>query len=267
MFSFLLEPFIQNAIIVGLLLGASAALLSPFLVLSNQSMIADGLSHVAFSAIIFGLLLYDEPIFIAIPFTIMGSLLITYLGERKMINQDASIGVVSSFFLSIGFITISLSSGFNQSIESLLRGSILSVSKNDIWFSLILLIVILIFILLNYRKLLSITFDLTFAKVSKIKYNLIKYILSAITATFIVIGVKSVGMLLISAFLIFPTLIASQFSKSFKSTILLSVISAIFVIFIAFIPAYHLNIPTSSAIVVLYTIVLGLSLIFKSVKS
>lgn len=263
MFDFLSHDFMRNAMILGLILGASAALLSSFLVLSKQSMIADGLSHVAFTGIIFGLLFSSQPIYFAVPFAIVASLIITYLGQVKMIEHDAAIGVVSTFTLAIGLITISLSDGFNRDIESLLTGTILSVIPADIYIGMGLLMITFGFITIFYRPLVSTTYDPIYAKFSKVKSQLLKYLLAALTATFIVIGVRTVGMLLISTFIIFPSLIASQISKSFKQNIIFSVVIALLSVFISVTISYHLDTPTGSTIVVFYTCILVLSIIYR----
>lgn len=265
MFSFLLEPFMIYALLIALTLAISASLLSPFLVLNNQAMIADGLSHVAFSGIVFGLLFLNQPIYFAIPFTIIAALLITYLNDIKAMKHDAAIGVVSAFSLAIGMITISSSNGFNISIESLLTGSILTSSITDVFISLGLLVIIGIIVLINYRMLLSNTFDETFAKVKHKKQRYIKYLLAALTGLFVVVGVRSAGMLLISSFLVFPALISSSFSKSFKQTIIYAIISSILTILIAIFASFHLDIPTASTIVVVYTIILLVSIISKKI--
>lgn len=267
MFNFLLEPFMIYALLIGIFLALSGALLSPFLVLSDQAMISDGLSHVAFSGIIFGLLFLDEPIYFAIPFAIASSVLITYLKDQKFMNNDAAIGVVSSLMLAIGLITVSISSGYNRSIESLLTGSILSSSISEVLITLVVLMFIASFVLVFYRKLISTTFDNTFAKVSNVKTTFIKYSLAILTAIFVGVGVRTVGMLLISAFIIFPTLISMQNSKSFKSTLLISLISVIVIVFASVTFSYHLDIPTGSSIVVGYTIALLVSITIKKIKS
>ncbi|HHW79910.1 MAG TPA: metal ABC transporter permease [Acholeplasmataceae bacterium] len=262
MFEFLQEPFMQYAVILGILLAASSAFLSPFLVLNNQSMIADGLSHVAFSGIIFGLLFLNQPIYFAIPFTAIAAILITWLSEQKMIQNDSAIAVITAFFLAIGLITVNVSSGFNISIDTLLTGDILLSSKDNVYIAAILFIVVFIFIILNYRKLLSSTYDPTFAKVSKVKHSLLKYCLAILTAIFVTIGLRIAGMLLISAFLVFPALIASQFAKSFKQTLIYGFIIVVLFSFIAIGISYEFDIPTGATIVVIYTIVLALSIIY-----
>ncbi len=260
MFDLFSHTFMVYALILGLALGLAAALISPFLVLNHQSMIADGLSHVAFAGIIFGLIFADEPIYFALPFVVVASLLITYLSNIKMINQDASIGVVSAVSLALGLIAVSLSTGFNRSIESLLVGSILTVTFTDLLFALLLLAVISFFIAFFYRPLLAISFDSSYAKIKKVKYNLLKYSLSAITASFIVLGIRSTGMLLISAFIIFPSLIASQIAKSFQQTLYLGLIFSVFAVFIGLVSSYYIDIPVGSSIVIVYTVFLILAI-------
>lgn len=267
------HQFMIYALIIGLSLGLGSALLSGFLVLNNQSMIADGLSHVAFTGIIFGLLAFpNQPIYVALPIAIIASVLISYLSDLKMIEQDAAIGVVTAFALALGLITVSIAGGaFNGDIESLLTGYILSSSLLDVILSIIALVVVVVFVVIFYRKLLSSSYDSVYAKFSKVNYKFLKYLLSALTAVFIVLGVRTVGMLLISSFIIFPSIIAAQISKGFKENIWLSVIIAVIVILVAIIGSFMLSLanivdlPTGSTIVMVYSVVLVLTIIYKKV--
>lgn len=265
-FDFLSYDFMKYAMVLGLAIGLAAALLSPFLVLNRQSMIADGLSHVAFTGIIFGLLFSEQPIYFAIPFAVVAACLITFLGQIKRIEYDSAIGVVASFSLAVGLITVSLSEGFSRSIESLLVGTILTVTLAEVIISLALLGLALGFVLLLYRPLLSMTYDAEYAKFTGVRHSLLKYCLAALTAVLIVIGVRTVGMLLMSAFVIFPALIASQLASSFKSTFMIGCATALVTVFCGITIAYHLDIPTGSAIVVLYTLLLAASIAFRKIK-
>lgn len=255
---FFSHTFMIYALVIGLALGLGAALLSSFLVLNNQSMIADGLSHVAFTGIIFGILAFpDQPIYLALPIAVLASVLITYLSQQKMVEHDAAIGVVSALSLAIGLITVSLAKdGFNRDIESLLTGYILSASLSDVIFAIVALVVVSAFVVLLYRKLVSSSYDPLYAEFSKGKPKLLKYLLSALTAVFIVIGVRTVGMLLISSFIIFPSLIASQLAKSFKQNIIISAIISVIVVTVGTFLSFFLDLPTGSAIVVCYSLVL-----------
>jgi zinc transport system permease protein len=253
MLDFLSEPFMTSALYLGLALSIAAAFLSPFLVLSNQAMIADGMAHISFTGIIIGLLISNQPLYFAIPFAILASFAIRLLVDKVKIHNDAAISVVSVVSLSIGLIVVTVSDGFNRSIESLLIGSILTVTKEEVTLSIFLAILIALFVIIFYRKLLSMTYDSEYANFLKIKTNFLKYSLSAITAVFVVIGVKTIGVLLISAYTIFPSLIASQLSKSFKNTLSIGVIAAISAILVGFSVSYNFDLPTGPTIVIIYT--------------
>jgi zinc transport system permease protein len=256
MLDFLQYGFIQNAIIIGIALALSAALLSPYLVLNQQAMIADGLAHVSFAGIILGVLLSSQPLYIAIPFVILASLLIKYLSQTKTINADAAIGLVSSVSFAIGLILVKKGQGFNISIESMLVGNIFTATTADMVLSIIITVLISIFILLFYRKLFMITYDQNYAKFSKVNVQVLGYILAGLTAFFIVVGVRTIGTLLISALVVFPSVIASQLTKSFKNTLIFGIISSFIIVILGIFIAHPLEIPVGSTIVVIYALLL-----------
>jgi len=256
MLDFLQYGFIQNAIIIGIALALSAALLSPYLVLNQQAMIADGLAHVSFAGIILGVLLSSQPLYIAIPFVILASLLIKYLSQTKTINADAAIGLVSSVSFAIGLILVKKGQGFNISIESMLVGNIFTATTADMVLSIIITVLISIFVLVFYRKLFMITYDQNYAKFSKVNVQILGYILAGLTAFFIVVGVRTIGTLLISALVVFPSVIASQLTKSFKNTLIFGIISSFVIVVMGIFIAHPLEIPVGSTIVVIYALLL-----------
>ena len=207
-------------IIILILLGFTASLLSPFIVLNEQSLIADGLSHVAFAAIAVGLFFSDEPIYIAIPILILTSILIKWISKVSKVGGDVSLGMVSSVGLSLGLILIKFTTT-SVNLENLMTGNVWLRPVEDIYLSLGILVLVGAFILINYRKLLALTFDEDYARFMGFKVDLLGYILSALTALFVVVGIRSVGILLISSFLIFPTVIAQVYAKVLKICYLL----------------------------------------------
>src|SRR5690554_212415 len=263
MFELLQYDFIINALFIGITLALSAALLSPYLVLNQQAMIADGLAHVSFAGLVLSVLLTNEPLYIAIPFVMIASLLIKYLATTDKMNGDAAIGLVASVSFAIGLILIKKSSGFNISVESMLVGNIFTASRADMILSVIVSIFILLFVVIFYRPLFLMTYDLNYAKFAKVKTNLLGYGLSILTAFFIVIGVRTIGTLLISALIVFPSIISSQWTKSFKMTLIFGVISSFVIVIMGIFVAHPLEIPVGSTIVVLYTILLILLLVTK----
>lgn len=255
MLSLFSHTFMIYALLASLALAIIAALLSPYLVLSNQAMIADGLSHVAFTGVIIGFIFSKQPLYFAIPFVVVASIAITFLSEKTHINNDASISVIASFSLAIGLITASLQDGYSRSIESLLVGSILTIQDSDLILLGILVIVVSLFIVYYYRSLLSMTFDIEFAEFIGIKTTILKYSMGALTGLFVVIGIRMVGILLISAFSVFPTLIASKVCKRFSNVVIVSIIISSISTFLGIYASYYMNLPTGSTIVVVSTVI------------
>lgn len=266
MFEFLLWPFVTRAIIIGIILALSTAMISNFLVSNNQSLIGDGLAHISFTGITIGVLFSTQPIYFALPFAILAAIVIKMLMRNKMIEGDTAIGLVSSFSFAIGLIIISKSSGLNISVESLLKGSMFSATWFDIWLGLSILVITSVFVFYSYSKLFSITFDDHYAKFSGIKIAFYDYTLAIITATIIVIGVKTIGTLLISAFIIFPAVSSNLISKSFKQMVIFSIIINAFITVIGIITAHFLEIPAGSTIIMLHAILFMCLYIFIKLK-
>jgi zinc transport system permease protein len=254
MFDFLLWPFMIRAILIGLTLALSTGLISSFLVSKNQSLIGDGLAHISFTGIIIGVLLAPQPIWIAIPFVIIAAIIIKWLMRNQFVEGDTAIGLVSSFSFAIGLIIISTSSGFNRSVESMLVGSIFSTTWMDIGVSLFVLVLTSVFIITGYSKLFSITFDDNYAKFSGIKIAYYDYALAILTAIIIVIGVKTIGTLLISAFIIFPAVSSQMISKSFKQMVIRGLFINALVSIFGILLAHLLGIPAGSTIIVVHGI-------------
>lgn len=258
--------FMIYAFIIGALVAFVTALISPFIVLNNQSMLADGLAHTSFLGFVIGVILIDQPIYIALAIAAFASVLIKFIASKASINNDAAIGVISSLSFAIGLIIISLSTGFNVSIESLMAGSLLTTTQNDIIITSVLAVITIAFVLIFYRYLYQNVFDKENIVISRNKSIILDYSLSLISALIIVIGVKIVGALLVSSLIIFPTLIAAQFKKSFKTTILISVIVSLLTMFVSIYISFPLDLPSSSTLVVLNAIVLLVAYLFNLIK-
>ncbi|MDD4000655.1 MAG: metal ABC transporter permease [Bacilli bacterium] len=266
MFDFLEYTYIQYALGIGLALGISAAFISPYLVFTQQALIADGLAHISFTGIIIGILVSSQPLYFAIPFSVAATILMKFLGEVKSINGDASIGVVSSSALAIGLIIISVSNGFNRSIEGMLVGSILTITKVDLIVAYIIAFLVILFVTIFYRQLLSLTFDNEYAVFSKVKTKLLSYSIAVLTTLFVVIGVSTIGTLLISALTIFPALIASQIGRSFKSTLLIGAVISSITVVLGIISSRFMGTPAGSTIVVVYLVILLVTIFINKIR-
>lgn len=251
MFDFLTYPFMIRALIIGITMAVSTGLISNYLVSSNQSMIGDGLSHISFTGVVIGFLFSSQPLYLALPISILSAILIKYLMRSNKLHGDTAIGLVSTFALAIGFIVISKSSGFNRSVEAMLVGSIFSTSSLDLFMSIGVMILTLAFITFSYRRLFSITYDATYAQFSKINVAFYDYALAILTAIIVVVGVQTIGTLLITAFIVFPSVSSNLISKSFKQMLIGSIIINVLVSAFGIVFAHFLDFPAGATIIIL----------------
>ena len=234
--------FIVRAFIVGTLVSLCAALLGVTLVLKRYSMIGDGLSHVGFGALAVAAALNLAPLEVAVPVIIIAAFLLLRLSENSKINGDAAIAIISSTALAIGVVFVSVS-GVNTDLNSYLFGSILATTTADA------IVVIVIFILF-YNKIFAVTFDETFSRATGLKTGVYNTVIALLTALTIVIGMRIMGTLLISALIIFPALSSMRVCKKFKSVILCSGVLSLCCFFVGMCVSYSCDTPTGASVVI-----------------
>ena len=135
--------FMIKALIVGVLISLCASLIGVSTVLRRNSMIGDGLSHVAFMTFAMATILNFSPLYFSIPIVIVVSFLILRLNSSNKVHGDSMIALASASSLAIGTFMISITKGVNIDINNYLFGSILSVDNIDIIVSIILTLVVL----------------------------------------------------------------------------------------------------------------------------
>lgn len=263
MFSY---TFLQRAFVAGLAISICAALLGTNLVLRKQSMISDGLSHVAFGATIVALALGFAPLELAIPIVIVASYVILQINNRRNINADAAIAILSASALAIGVIVNSLIKGINIDINSYLFGSILAINQHDLIITIVATILILILYIVFYRQIFAITLDETFARAIGIKTKLYNAVLAALCSVIIVLGMRMLGALLISSLIIFPCLSAIRLTHSFKSTAIISVLLSTVCFVFGLVASYVYNLPTGATIVIANLICFSLCVVYNKIK-
>lgn len=243
-------PFIVRSIIVGVLVSLCAALLGVSLVLKRYSMIGDGLSHVGFGALAIATALNIAPLKISIPVVVLAAFLLLRLSQNHSLKGDAAIALVSTSSLAIGVMAVSLTTGMNMDICNYMFGSILAMSKSDVYLSIVLSIIVITLYVLFYHKIFAITFDESFAQATGVKVNTYNMLLALLTAITIVIGMRLMGALLISSLIIFPSLTSMRVFTTFKSVVISSSILSIICFIIGIIISYVFATPTGASIVV-----------------
>lgn len=259
MFSY---SFIVRGIIVGGLVALCASVLGVILVLKRYSMIGDGLSHVGFGSMAVGLAFNFAPLKIAIPIVIISAFFLLRISENAKLKGDSAIALFSSSAVAIGVIVNALSKGTNIDLNSYMFGSILAVSKEDMFICISMGIVVILSFIIFYHNIFSVTFDEDFARATGVNVSLYKSLLSVLTAITIVIGMRIMGTMLISSLIIFPALTSMRVFKRFKTVIISSVFVSLTCFFIGMIMSYIYEIPTGASIVVSNLIVFLLFTIF-----
>lgn len=248
-------PFVQRAMIVGVLIALCSSLLGVTLVLKRFSFIGDGLSHVAFGAMaVAGVLGLTNTMVVVLPVTVLCAVLLLRVGGRAQIKGDASLAMLSVGALGVGYLLMNLfSSSGNVSgdVCTTLFGStsILTLSDFDVWLCVILSFVVIGVLVLFYNKIFAVTFDENFAQATGIRANAYNLMIAVITAVIIVLAMNLVGSLLISALVIFPALSAMRVFRSFRSVVVCSAVLSVLCAFSGLVLSVVFSTPVGSTVV------------------
>lgn len=249
--------FMWRALIAGLMVAIIAPLMGNFLLIRRFSMVADTLSHIALIGVGIGLLTNTQPIFITVLLTIMVAILIEQIRSQAKIAGETVLAMFLPGGLAISIIMISLANGFNANLFAYLFGSISTVTSDEIWPILGLGLLSLTVIALLYRQLLFTSFDEEGAKISGIKVRLIGFILMTLTAITVALAMRVVGVLLIGALMVIPSVTSMSIARSFKQSFLLAIGFAMLAVILGLYAAFYLDLPAGAAIVLFSLAIFG----------
>lgn len=257
-------PFVQHALIVGVLIALCASLLGVTLVLKRFSFIGDGLSHVAFGAMAIAAVLKltnDMPLIMTV--TVISAVLLLRTGQNTKIKGDAAVAMISVASLAIGYLIMNIfskSSNVSGDVCSTLFGStsILTLSVTEVWVSVALSVVVVVLFILFYNKIFAVTFDEDFAVATGMRAGLYNLLISVIIAVIIVLAMNLVGSLLISALVIFPALSAMRVFKTFKSVTVCSAVLSVICAALGMLVSIVAGTPVGSTIVATDLVAFGL---------
>ncbi len=226
-------PFVRYAVIVGVLIALCSSLLGVTLVLKRFSFIGDGLSHVAFGALsVAAVLGMTNRMTVVLPITLVAAVLLLRAGKEAKIKGDAAIAMISVTSLAFGYLLMNLfsaSANVSGDVCSTLFGStsILTLTKQEVWLSVALSVVILLIFVLFYQKIFAVTFDEDFARAVGTNAGRYNLIIAVVVAVIIVLAMNLVGSLLISAFVIFPALSSMRLFHTFFSVTVCSAVLSV----------------------------------------
>ncbi|MEO1003292.1 MAG: metal ABC transporter permease [Cyanobacteria bacterium J06638_7] len=211
----LAQPFMQRALLGGLLTGSLGGLLGSFAVLRQLSFFSDALGHSALLGISIGILLGINPTLVLIPFAVIFALLINQLVERSRLPADALLNIVYSSSLAFAVVALSLVETYRGGIQQLLFGDILGIGWLDLAVIAVLLVGALGYLALSLRAQVLLTLNNDLAGAFGVRANWHRLAFIVLLAVVVAVSIKAVGVLLISAFVVIPACAGRLLSRRF----------------------------------------------------
>lgn len=252
----------QRALVAGILVGFLASYYGVFIVQRGLGFLGSGLAHAAFGGVALGILLNSEPLWTAVPFTVLVAVGITWVKDKTNLGGDTTIGIFFSVSMALGIIFIFLKRQYTSDAFTYLFGSILSVTTADIIVPIILIIITLLLFPFWKRWAYS-SFDRELAQSDRIPVQFDDYLLTILIAVTIVVSIKVVGIVLIAAFLVIPPAASRLLNKSFSKMTLVSVIIGIVTALVGLWISYYLDVPSGATIILLQAAVFFTVMIIK----
>ena len=243
--------------------GAVTALICPaigvFLVPRRLSLIADTLAHVALAGVALGLFIGISPVLGALVVTLAGAVGMERLRSRGALQGDAALAVFLSGGFALAVVLISLAQGFNADLFAILFGSILTVSPADVWLITALGALVVTTVGTFYKQLLAITLNEDLARTSGVPVGALNLVLTILTALTTVVAMRMVGVLLVSAMIVIPTLTGFALGRSFRKATAIAIGMALLSVLLGLIAAYYLRLAAGGAVVLMALLLFALA--------
>lgn len=251
----LLEPysfqFFRNGVVVATIAGALCGLLGVFVVLRGMSYIGHGLSHAVFGGAAASAVIGINFFIGAGIWGIVSGVLIARVARRRVLGADAAIGVVTTASFALGLALMNRYGQASKSIEAVLFGSVLGVKTSDIFAVGAVALFALAVVVVWYRKLLFSTFDPDVAQVSGVNVSVVEMVLLSLLSLTILVTMRVIGTLLISALLVIPAASARMTTNSFSRLLWISPAIGAVTCFVGMNLSYHLDTSASATIILL----------------
>lgn len=258
--------FLRLAFMGALLAAVSTALMSPFITLKKISYMGEALSHISFAGMALALLLQLPLSPVTLVFVLAVAVIIGLFSRFYKMEESNLITVFLSVSMALGILLISLRKGYTIDLSSYLFGNVLLVTKADVILLAGLCIANLLFLLIFYKELFYLTYNHEMAAFFKIPVNSVYYGFLLLLACNVVITVKIIGIILITAELVLPGMIAFNLTRRLQLALILGVVVSLFASIIGFICSYWLNIPTGAVIVLILFVIFLISLLVLRTK-
>ena len=246
--------FMQRALLEAVLIGGVCAVIGVYVVLNGLSFIGAGIAHATFAGVAIGFLLGVNPVLTALLFSILVAFGIGAVQEREAVKHDTAVGIFFASSMALGALLIGFLDNMYVDVFSYLFGNILAVNDTDVWISGVMAVTVIAVVLLFYKELLAMSFDAEVATVMGLPVRALSYMLLVLISVTVVLSVKAVGVVLVSALIVTPAAAAYQLTRRFHRMMLLSVLFGVGSSAGGLLLSFYVNLPSGAAIVLLATL-------------
>ncbi len=255
MLEILTLPFMQRAMIAGVIVGVLLAALGVFVVVRKMAFFGDGIAHASLAGIAIGLLAGFAPLPIAILYAILVALAIYWFEKSTKLSSDTIIGIFFTASMALGVVLMSLIPGFQPELISFLFGNILAIGTVDVVTVAILSAIILTWLFIWKKELTFVSLDRDGAKLAGINAELHNIIFYIALATSVVLGVKILGIILVSALLLIPAATSRLLSDTFNGFFVIAIVFSILTVILGLLLSFFLDAPSGATIILVSTAV------------
>ena len=252
-----------RACLIGVLLAIPLAFMSYFVVMRKMTFAGVGIAHSAFGGIALNFLLGLSSFIFPVLFCLLASLFIGFMYKRGGFSEDSVIDVVFVFSMAFGIFVLSLSEGYSANIMGILFGDILSVANSDLLLVASVFLLGMLFVSYFFTQLQLITYNEELARINGVKVDFLYYLFWAVLSILIVFSIKLIGIILVNAFLVLPTLTGLNISRGYRGVIVVGVLVSVVSIIAGVLISYLLNTPAGATIVLLFVVLWLISFVFR----
>ena len=254
--------FMQFAILAGICGGVTCAITGVFVVTMHLSFIGVCIAHAAFAGALLSMLIGINPLIGALFFSVASAVAIGPMADRGELNPDTSIGIVFSLMLGLSFLFLGLMPGSRTEALNLFWGSILTVSRQDLAFLIIITIVLIVLVAAFYKEIQAVICHRAVAMAVGISATLIFYSLLILTGLTVTASMRSIGGLLVYSLIVNPAAAAYQLTYNLRRMFVIASVFGVTSCMAGLASSYFFNLPSGAAIVITSSIIFGISMIF-----
>lgn len=241
--------FFRNALLGSFFASIATGIIGTYIVTRRLVFISGGITHTSLGGLGIGFYFGWNPILSAIVFSILSAFGIKWLSDKQNVREDSAIAVFWSFGMALGIILTFLTPGFAPNLSEYLFGNILTITTTDIGMLVGLSVLLILFFGIFYRNIVSVSFDVQFAKTRRIPTQFIEYTMMLFIAITIVLSIRLVGIVLLLSLITIPQMTANIFTVNYARIIFVSAGISFVACVAGLLLSYYLNVPSGAFII------------------